>query len=62
MTASALDGVPGLGPSRKQALIMKFGSVAKLKEASLDEITEIPGIGVATARTVLDALRTGEAG
>ncbi|MBH0774878.1 excinuclease ABC subunit UvrC [Nocardia bovistercoris] len=57
MTASALDSVRGLGAARRTALVTHFGSVAKLKEASVEEITEVPGIGVATARAVLAALR-----
>ncbi|WP_326546881.1 excinuclease ABC subunit UvrC [Mycolicibacterium sp. ND9-15] len=56
MTASALDSVRGLGEHRRKALVTHFGSVARLKEASIEEITAIPGIGVATARAVLDAL------
>lgn len=61
MTASALDAVPGLGATRKTALVTHFGSVAKLKEATVDEITEVPGIGVATAKAVVAALH-GESG
>lgn len=57
MTASALDGVRGLGQARRNALVAHFGSVARLREASVEEITAVPGIGVATARAVLDALR-----
>jgi excinuclease ABC subunit C len=56
MTASALDAVPGLGEHRRKALVTHFGSVARLKEASVDEITSVPGIGVATAAAVLAAL------
>ncbi|MGE2720007.1 excinuclease ABC subunit UvrC [Mycolicibacterium celeriflavum] len=56
MTASALDSVRGLGEHRRKALVTHFGSVARLKEASIEEITAVPGIGVATARAVLDAL------
>ncbi|HEX2212128.1 MAG TPA: excinuclease ABC subunit UvrC, partial [Mycobacterium sp.] len=56
MTASALDSVRGLGEHRRKALVTHFGSVARLKEASVEEITAVPGIGVATARAVLDAL------
>ena len=56
MTASALDQVPGLGEHRRKALVTHFGSVARLKGASVDEITAVPGIGVATARAVLTAL------
>ncbi|MFQ6395991.1 excinuclease ABC subunit UvrC [Nocardia sp. KC 131] len=59
MTASALDSVRGLGAARRTALVTHFGSVAKLKEATVEEITEVPGIGVATAKAVLAALREG---
>jgi excinuclease ABC subunit C len=58
MTASALDSVPGLGEHRRKALVTHFGSIARLKEATVDQITAVPGIGVATANAVLDALRT----
>ncbi len=57
MTASALDGVRGLGDTRRKALVTHFGSVARLREASVEEITAVPGIGQATARAVLEALR-----
>jgi excinuclease ABC subunit C len=56
MTASALDSVPGLGEHRRKALVTHFGSVARLKQASIEEITSVPGIGVATAKAVLEAL------
>lgn len=56
MTESALDSVPGLGQARKTALVTHFGSVAKLKQATVEQIIEVPGIGVATARAVLEAL------
>lgn len=56
MTASALDSVRGLGAARRTALVTHFGSVAKLKEATVEQITEVPGIGVATAKAVLAAL------
>ncbi|GAS94221.1 excinuclease ABC subunit C [Mycolicibacterium canariasense] len=56
MTASALDSVPGLGEHRRKALVTHFGSVSRLSAASIDEITAVRGIGVATARAVLEAL------
>ena len=46
MTASALDSVRGLGEHRRKALVTHFGSVARLKEASVEEITAVPGIGI----------------
>jgi excinuclease ABC subunit C len=56
MTASALDTVPGLGQARRTALVTHFGSLARLKQATVEQVTEVPGIGVATARAVLAAL------
>ena len=56
MTASALDSVRGLGESRRRSLVTHFGSVARLRRASLEEITAIPGIGATTAAAVLEAL------
>ncbi|MGW5263997.1 excinuclease ABC subunit UvrC [Microbispora sp. NPDC004025] len=54
---SALDQVPGLGPARRQALLRHFGSVKRLREASAEEIREVPGIGRATAEAIVAALR-----
>ncbi|MDJ0394890.1 excinuclease ABC subunit UvrC [Rhodococcus sp. G-MC3] len=56
MTASALDSVRGLGETRRTALVTHFGSVANLKQATVAEITEVPGIGEMTAKAVLTAL------
>jgi len=57
MTASVLDTVPGLGEHRRRALVTHFGSIARLKEATVEQITAVPGIGVATATAVLEALQ-----
>ncbi|WP_405752290.1 excinuclease ABC subunit UvrC [Streptomyces sp. NBC_00012] len=54
--SSPLDSVAGLGETRKQALIKHFGSVKKLKQATIDEICEVPGIGRRTAESVAVAL------
>ncbi|KAB1143129.1 excinuclease ABC subunit UvrC [Streptomyces luteolifulvus] len=54
--ASPLDDVPGLGDSRKQALLKHFGSLKKLRSATIDEICEVPGIGRKTAETIAVAL------
>ncbi|HEV7421149.1 MAG TPA: excinuclease ABC subunit UvrC [Mycobacterium sp.] len=56
MTASALDSVRGLGEHRRKALVTHFGSVARLKQATVEEITAVPGIGATTAKAVLEAL------
>jgi excinuclease ABC subunit C len=52
MTASALDNIPGLGEVRRKALLRHFGSVKRLKEASVEQIREVPGIGPALAGTI----------
>ncbi len=54
--SSPLDEVQGLGESRKQALIKHFGSVKKLRSATIDQIQEVPGIGRKTAETIAVAL------
>ena len=56
MTESALDTVPGLGETRRKALVTHFGSVARIRQASVEEITAVPGIGTTTAAAVLAAL------
>ncbi|WP_409472774.1 excinuclease ABC subunit UvrC [Streptomyces sp. HC307] len=54
--SSPLDDVPGLGETRKQALIKHFGSVKKLRSATIDQICEVPGIGRKTAEAIAVAL------
>ncbi|MEI5523345.1 excinuclease ABC subunit UvrC [Streptomyces brasiliscabiei] len=54
--ASPLDDVPGLGEARKQALLKHFGSLKKLRSATIDQICEVPGIGRKTAETIAAAL------
>ena len=49
--SSQLDGIDGLGPKRKQNLMKHFKSLAKIKEASVDEIVEVWG-----TRTVAEAV------
>ncbi|MFI1399773.1 excinuclease ABC subunit UvrC [Streptomyces sp. NPDC020681] len=53
---SPLDTVPGLGETRKQALIKHFGSVKRLKQATIEQICEVPGMGRKTAESVVAAL------
>ena len=55
-TVSALDSVPGLGPSRRAALLKKFGSVRAVSAASAEQIAEVPGIGPRLAQTIAQAL------
>ena len=60
MTASALDGIAGLGETRRKALLRHFGSLKRLKAATVEEVVEVPGIGRRTAEAVLAALGTAE--
>jgi excinuclease ABC subunit C len=52
MTASVLDDIPGLGEVRRKALLRHFGSVKRLKAASVEQILEVPGIGPALGVTI----------
>jgi len=53
MTASALDGVPGLGESKRKALLNQFGSVKSIRAASIEELTAAKGIGPALAGAIV---------
>lgn len=56
LRTSPLDSVPGLGEARKQALIKHFGSVKRLRQATVEQICEVPGFGRKTAESVAVAL------
>jgi excinuclease ABC subunit C len=55
---SPLDDIPGVGATRKKALLKRFGSLARLTTASPEEIQATPGVGPALARTIHDHLHT----
>jgi len=52
MTNSALDGIPGLGDVKQKSLLRHFGSVKRIRAASLDELAEVKGIGPTLAETI----------
>ncbi|MGW6916185.1 excinuclease ABC subunit UvrC [Kitasatospora sp. NPDC054939] len=56
LTAGELDSVPGLGETRRRALLKHFGSLKRLRAATVDELCAVPGIGRRTAETVAAAL------
>jgi excinuclease ABC subunit C len=58
MIASELDSVPGLGQSRRTALLKHFGSVRKVRQARVEEIAAVPGMGPRTAAAVVAALHS----
>ncbi len=60
MLKSSLDGVPGLGPAKREALIRHFGSLKRLTEASAQELQAAPGIGPAMAQKILDHFASGD--
>ena len=58
MEQSVLDTVPGIGPARRAALLKAFGSVRKLRKATVETVVEaVPGIGRATAEKLMRAIR-----
>ncbi|MDN5901022.1 MAG: excinuclease ABC subunit UvrC [Brachybacterium sp.] len=60
MQASALDGIPGLGPARRRTLLDRFVTVSAIREASEEELAEADGIGPALAAQIALALRSEE--
>ncbi|MDX6297043.1 MAG: excinuclease subunit [Nocardioidaceae bacterium] len=56
MVESVLDDVPGLGEVRRKVLLRHFGSLKKLRAATLDEIAALPGFGMRTAEAIVAAL------
>ena len=56
MVESLLDDVQGLGEVRRKTLIKHFGSLKKLRTATIEEIAEVPGIGVRTATAISEAV------
>ena len=58
-TASVLDGIAGLGPARQKALLARFGSVARLRKATVEQLQEVKGVGPALAATIHAELTEG---
>jgi excinuclease ABC subunit C len=56
---SPLDDIPGVGPSRKKALLKRFGSLTKLRAATAEELAETPGVGPGLASTIYEQLHGG---
>jgi excinuclease ABC subunit C len=62
MTESAFDAIPGIGPARREALLGHFGSLKRVREATIEELAAVPGISEGLARTIHDHLTPQEAG
>ncbi|HWC41325.1 MAG TPA: excinuclease ABC subunit UvrC [Actinomycetota bacterium] len=56
MTVSVLDGIPGVGETRRRQLVRHFGSARKAAQASLAELEQVPGLGPQLAKVVYDHL------
>jgi excinuclease ABC subunit C len=56
MVESVLDDVPGLGEVRRRTLLKHFGSLKRLREASVEQLAEVPGIGPSTAAAIKEAV------
>lgn len=54
ITASPLDEIPGIGPARKRALLLHFGTAGKVRAASLHDLQRAPGVSAAVAQAVYD--------
>ncbi|MEO8723481.1 MAG: excinuclease ABC subunit UvrC [Sphingobium sp.] len=59
ITMSSLDEVPGIGPARKKALLMHFGTAKAVKEARLEDLARAPGVSDKVAQTVYDYFHAG---
>lgn len=60
MLESILDDVPGLGEYRRKALLKHFGSLKKLRAATVEELASVPGLGPRTAAAVKEALEASQ--
>ena len=54
ITASPLNEITGIGPARKRALLLHFGTAGKVRAAALEDLQRAPGVSVAVAQTVYD--------
>ena len=54
ITASPLDEIPGIGPARKRALLLHFGTAGRVRAAGLQDLQCVPGVSAAVAQTVYD--------
>ena len=54
ISASPLDEIPGIGPARKRALLLHFGTAGKVRAAALEDLQRAPGVSEAVAQAVYD--------
>ncbi|MDR7102739.1 excinuclease ABC subunit UvrC [Croceicoccus sp. BE223] len=54
ISASPLDEIPGIGPARKRALLLHFGTAGKVRAAALEDLRRVPGVSATVARQIYD--------
>ncbi|HEU4821679.1 MAG TPA: excinuclease ABC subunit UvrC [Qipengyuania sp.] len=59
ISASPLDEIPGIGPARKRALLLHFGTAGKVRAASLDDLQRAPGVSAGVAQQIYDFYHAG---
>ncbi|MEO0464519.1 MAG: excinuclease ABC subunit UvrC [Pseudomonadota bacterium] len=59
ITASPLDEIPGIGPARKRALLLHFGTASKVRAAGLEDLQRAPGVSERVAQQVYDFYHAG---
>ncbi len=59
IAASPLDEIPGIGPARKRALLLHFGTASKVRAAALEDLQRAPGVSATVARKVYDFYHAG---
>jgi len=59
IVASPLDEIPGIGPARKRALLLHFGTAGKVRAASLEDLQRAPGVSATVAQAIYDFYHPG---
>jgi excinuclease ABC subunit C len=59
ITASPLDEIPGIGPGRKRALLLHFGTASRVRAAALEDLRRTPGISAGVAQKIYDFYHPG---
>ena len=59
ISASPLDEITGIGPARKRALLLHFGTAGKVRAASLEDLQHAPGVSAGVAQTIYDFYHPG---
>jgi len=59
ISASPLDEIPGIGPARKRALLLHFGTAGKVRAAALEDLQRAPGVSEAVAQKIYDFYHAG---